>query len=133
MLRRPATWILVVALGAGILLPGVGCGKPKKMRTGPLKDWIVGDWARQDDPNWWNFDANGQMNTTGRLPIGGSYSVEEPNKVEVMISGAAAMTASTMLGVPLNPENRNLYLHFIVEDDEMRPAGIKSETVFRKK
>lgn len=133
MLRRHATWILVFAMVGGILIPGVGCGKVKKKRTGPLKEWIVGDWARQDDPNWWNFSATGEMNTTGRLPIGGSYTVEEPNKVEVMISGAGAFTASTMLGVPLNPENRNLYLHLIVDEDEMRPAGIKSETVFRKK
>ena len=133
MLKRYATSILLVALGVLLWTDGVGCGKPRMKRNGPLKDWIVGDWARQDDPNWWNFNASGEMITTGRLPIGGSYSVEEPNKVEVIISGAGAFTASTMLGVPVNPENRNLYLHFIVEDDEMRPAGVKSETVFRKK
>jgi len=133
MLKRSAALLLLLAFGAGILSAGLGCGKPRQKRTGPLKDWIVGDWARQDDPNWWNFSANGEMNTTGRLPIGGSYSVEEPNKVEVTITGAGAITASTMLGIPLSGENRNLYLHFIVEDDEMRPAGVKSETVFRKK
>jgi hypothetical protein len=133
MLKRCATSILLVALVAAIWTPGVGCGKPRQKRTGPLKDWIVGDWARQDDPNWWNFSPNGEMSTTGRLPIGGSYSVEEPNKVEVVITGAAAFTASSMLGVPVSGENRNLILHFIVEDDEMRPAGIKSESVFRKK
>lgn len=133
MRKRYVTSILLVALSALLWTGGIGCGKPRMKRTGPLKEWIVGDWARQDDPNWWNFSPAGEMITTGRLPIGGSYSVEEPNKVEVIISGAGAFTASTMLGVPLNPENRNLYLHFIVEDDEMRPAGVKSETVFRKK
>ena len=133
MLQRHVLSMLMVLLGAGLLIQGVGCGKPRVKRTGPLKDWIVGDWARQDDPNWWSFSASGEMTTTGRLPIGGSYSTEEPNKVEVIISGAGAFTASTMLGVPVNPENKNLYLHFIVEDDEMRPAGMKSESVFRKK
>ncbi|HLY12354.1 MAG TPA: hypothetical protein VKW04_23835 [Planctomycetota bacterium] len=133
MLKRVVLPIVLVALATGIPALGVGCGKPKQKMTGPLKDWILGNWARQDDPNWWVFGPNGEMTTTGRVPIGGSYQVEEPNKVEVTISGAGAYSASTMLGVPLNPENKNLYLHFIVEDDEMRPAGIKSETVFRKK
>jgi|SRR5579859_3936981 len=133
MLKRRAASIVLLGLGVGLLAAGAGCGKPRQKRTGPLKDWIVGDWARQDDPNWWNFNANGEMTTTGRLPIGGSYSVEEPNKVEVTITGAGALTASSMLGIPVSGENRNLYLHFIVEDDEMRPAGVKSATVFRKK
>jgi hypothetical protein len=133
VLKRYAAPLVILALGAGLLHLGVGCGKPRQKRTGPLKDWIVGDWARQDDPNWWNFSPNGEMSTTGRLPIGGSYSVEEPNKVEVTITGAAALTASSMLGIPVSGENRTLYLHFIVEDDEMRPAGVKSDTVFRKK
>jgi hypothetical protein len=132
MHRRMA---LVCLLGALVAAGGVltlGCGKARKKRTGTLAGWMVGDWARSDDPNWWNFSASGEMNTTGRLPIGGSYSVEEPNKVEVLITGAGAFTASTMLGVPL-AANKNLYLHFIVEDDEMRPAGMKSDVVFRKK
>ena len=133
MIRRRTTLLLGIALFAGIPAFCAGCGKPKKKRTGTLAEWIVGDWARQDDPNWWTFNAQGEMMTTGRLPIGGSYRVEEPNKVEVVISGAGAVSASAMLGVPLSGENRNLILHLIVEDDEMRPAGIKSETVFRKK
>lgn len=133
MNRRLASALFLAALIVGTLGPSTGCGKPRQKRTGPLKDWIVGDWARQDDPNWWTFNAQGEMMTTGRVPIGGSYNVEEPNKVEVIISGAGAFSASAMLGVPVNPENKNLYLHFIVEDDEMRPAGMKSETVFRKK
>lgn len=126
----------ILCLLSAVLITGpilsLGCGKARMKRTGTLKEWMVGDWARSDDPNWWNFNAQGEMNTSGRLPIGGSYSTEEPNKVEVVISGAGAVTASQMLNVPLNPENRNLYLHFIVENDEMRPAGIKSEVVFRK-
>lgn len=119
-------------LGLAVLLAAAGCGKgASKKQVGPLKEWIVGDWARQDDPNFWNFNASGEMNTSGRLPIGGSYEVVEPDRIKVTISGAGAVTASTMLGVPRH-ENGNLYLEFAVKDDEMRPAGIKSETVFKK-
>ena len=131
MHQRLVLICLLVSLAAGGSLLSVGCGKARKKQVGPLKEWIVGDWARSDDPNWWSFSASGEMMTTGRLPIGGSYSVEEPNKVEVVISGAGAMTASMQLGIPV-AENKNLYIHFIVEDDEMRPAGIKSTVVFRK-
>ena len=133
MLKRSAVAVTLLVLVAAVAAQGLGCGKPRQKRTGTLKEWIVGDWARQDDPNWWSFNASGEMMTTGRVPFGGSYQTEEPNKVEIVISGAGAMTASTMLGVPVDPENRNLYLHLVVEDDEMRPTGIKSDTVFRKK
>lgn len=132
MHMRDRLAVVGLALILGLAGLWAGCGKPHQKRTGPLKDWIVGDWAREDDPNWWNFNASGEMMTTGRLPIGGSYSTEEPDKVEVVISGAGAVTASMMLGVPLN-EAKNLIVHFVVEDDEMRPAGIKSKTVFRKR
>jgi hypothetical protein len=133
MLKRSAVAVTLLVLVAAVAAQGLGCGKPRQKRTGALKDWIVGDWSRQDDPNWWNFSASGEMMTTGRVPFGGSYSVEEPNKVEVVISGAGAATASSILGIPVDPVNRNLYVHLIVEDDEMRPAGVKSDTVFRKK
>lgn len=133
MLKHSAVPGIVVVLLVVVSLQGLGCGKPRQKRTGALKDWIVGDWARQDDPNWWNFNASGEMMTSGRVPFGGSYSVEEPDKVEVIITGAGALTASSLLGIPLNPENKNLYIHLVVDEDEMRPAGIKSSTVFRKK
>lgn len=121
----------LVLLAAAAPLVVAGCGKPRKKQVGPLKEWIVGDWARQDDPNFWNFDGSGNMNTSGRAPIGGSYEVVDPDRIKVTISGANATSASMMLGVPKH-ENGNLYLEFVVKDDEMRPAGIKSETVFIK-
>ena len=121
--------VLLVASTGALLLSG--CGKPRKKQVGPLKEWIIGDWARQDDPNYWNFNVSNEMNTSGRLPIGGSYEVVDPDRIKVTISGAGATPASIMLGIPKH-ENGNLYLEFVVKDDEMRPAGIKSETVFIK-
>jgi hypothetical protein len=120
-----------------LLLPFffAGCGKSeeRKKQVGPIKDWIVGSWARQDDPNWWTFTSEGEFSTSGRVPIAGSYGTEEPNLVKLTISGAGAMTASMMLGVPLSGENKNLYLTLVVTDDEMRPSGIASKTLWRKK
>lgn len=133
MTHRVAFLLALGAVLGAALVAALGCGKPHQKRSGPLKDWIVGEWVREDDPNWWTFSAQGEMVTTGRVPIGGSYSTEEPDKVEVVISGAGALSASMMLKVPVDPETKNLYLHFVVADDEMRPAGIESKTVFRKR
>src|SRR5438552_10324124 len=88
---------LLAAAGTAFL---AGCGKASKKQVGTLKEWIVGDWSRQDDPNYWNFNAQGEMNTSGRLPIGGSYEVVDPDRIKVTISGAGAVSASVMLGVP---------------------------------
>jgi hypothetical protein len=123
--------ILIALLCVATLLSACGPGKPRKKQTGPIKDWIVGEWVRSDDGIGWNFSADNQMITGGRVPIGGSYSTEEPNKVKVHISGSNAVSASMMLGIPVDA-NQNLYADFVVQDDEMRPVGIKSSTVFRK-
>jgi hypothetical protein len=123
----------ILVLLAPLALAGCDKKEEHKKQVGPLKEWIVGSWARQDDPNWWTFTAEGEFSTTGRLPIAGSYGIQEPNIIKITISGAGAMTASNMLGVPLSGENRNLYLDLAVQDDEMRPSGIASKTVWRKK
>jgi len=129
MTKLAAILALLVPLGLA------GCDKKEehKKQVGPLKDWIVGSWAREDDPNWWTFTADGEFSTTGRVPIAGSYGIEEPNMIRITISGAGAATASSMLGVPLTGANRNLLLDLVVQDDEMRPSGISSKTVWRKK
>jgi hypothetical protein len=124
---------LALALGLAALLPllSLGCGKPaRKKQQGPLKDWIVGDWQRDDDPNFWTFQPGGEFITSGRAPIGGSYDVVEPNTIKITVSGANAMPASIMLGVPKVGDN--LYLDLVVQDDEMRPSSVKSKTVFLK-
>jgi hypothetical protein len=130
MIRPAGLPLLMIALLAAGLACPAGCGKARKKRTGPLKEWIVGDWARNDDPHVWTFNDRGELSTTGRLPITGTYSVEEPDRVEILISGAGAVTASMMLGIPLDPETRNLHLRMTVQDDEMRPSGLLSDTVF---
>lgn len=124
MIRIAAIALCVLALG--------GCGRSKKAQVGPLKDWIVGTWIRSDDYLDWNFASNGEMLTGGRLPIGGSYSTEEPNKVKVHISGANALTAAAMLGLRCD-ENQNLWIHFAVDGDEMRVTDVASDVVFVKK
>ncbi|MBI3856390.1 MAG: hypothetical protein HY293_11945 [Planctomycetes bacterium] len=129
-MKRNAT-LLALLLGAAALLSSCGGGRPHKKQVGPIKEWIVGEWVRSDDGIGWNFSADGQMITSGRVPIGGSYSTEEPDKVRVHIAGSNALSASLMLGLPVDA-NQNLYADFVVKDDEMRPVGIKSSTVFRK-
>ena len=109
-----------------------GCARKKQAQVGPLKDWIVGTWIRNDDHIDWNFAANNEVMTGGRAPIGGSYSVEEPNKVQVHIAGANAVTASMMLGLKVD-ENQNLYANFVVDGDEMRIADVPSDVIFIKK
>lgn len=110
-----------------------GCdGRKKKAQVGPLKDWVVGTWIRTDDYIDWNFTPGGEMLTGGRVPIGGSYGTEEPNKVKVHISGANAITAAGMLGLRVD-ENQNLYINFIVDGDEMRVTDVASSVVFVKK
>ena len=138
--RLTTFWEVIVTKLAAILVLLVpllvtGCGKAeeRKKQVGPLKDWIVGSWAREDDPNWWTFTGEGEFSTSGRLPITGSYGIREPNTITISISGAGAMPASLMLGVPLTGENKNLNLDLVVQDDEMRPAGMASKTVWRKK
>ena len=114
--------LLVGVLAAAFLLP-LGCGKAEgKKQVGPLKDWIVGDWVRQDDGITWNFNAGNEFATTGRLPIEGGYSVEEPDKVKIRVAGANAITAGMQLGFPVDG-NQNMYGTFQVKDDEMRPSG----------
>jgi hypothetical protein len=134
-LREPTVTRLAAILMLAVPPLFAGCGKTEehKKQVGPLKEWIVGSWAREDDPNWWTFTADGEFSTSGRLPITGSYGIQEPNIIKISISGAGAMPASVMLGVPLTGENKNLSLDLVVKDDEMRPASISSKTVFRKK
>lgn len=115
------------------LLALAGCdGRSKKAQVGPIKDWIVGTWIRNDDHMDWNFSAGDEMKTGGRVPIEGSYSVTEPNKVEVHIVGAAALSAATQLGLRADA-NQNLWIHFVVDGDEMRITDVPSQTVFIKK
>jgi hypothetical protein len=120
----------VVALGLFLL---IGC-EPRKVQkqVGPLRDWIVGSWMRTDDRVFWNFSADGEMITSGRVPIGGSYSTEEPNKVLVLITGANALSAAAQLGLAAD-ENKNLKINFVVQDDEMKVVGVNSTVVFQKK
>jgi hypothetical protein len=120
---------------AAALLFTAGCGgkEETKKQVGPLKDWIVGDWVRQDDGISWNFNSGNEFMTTGRLPIGGGYSVEEPDKVKIHVAGANALTAGMQLGFPVDA-NQNMYATFQVKDDEMRPIGpnAKTSVVFKK-
>lgn len=125
--------ILPVVLAAALLFTA-GCGKEEtKKQVGPLKDWIVGSWVRQDDGIAWNFQEGNEFITSGQLPIGGSYAVEEPDKVKITVAGANAMTASFQLGFPVDA-NQNMYATFQVKDDEMRPVGpnAKTSVVFKK-
>jgi len=115
------------------LLALAGCeARKKQAQVGPLKDWIVGMWIRTDDHLDWNFTADNQMMTGGRVPIGGSYSTEEPNKVKVTISGANALSAASMLGLRVD-QNQNLYINFIVDGDEMKVTDVASTVLFIKK
>jgi hypothetical protein len=130
--RRAVAGVLV-CLGAAGALASLGCGKPSQKQVGPIKQWIIGEWVRTDDGIGWNFSADHQMISGGRLPVGGSYSTEEPNKVRVLITGANAHTSAIQLGLKCDDsENQNLTINFIVTDDEMKLAGIKSDVVFRK-
>jgi len=113
------------------LIAILGCeARTPKKQVGSLKEWVVGSWMRTDDRTYWNFSEQGQMLTSGRVPIGGSYGTEEPNKVTVLISGAGAVSAGMQLGLPLD-EAKNLKITFTVKDDEMQPVG--SSVVFVKK
>src|SRR5260221_14470253 len=125
MIRTAAIALCVLALA--------GCeARKKQAQVGPLKDWIVGMWIRNDDHIDWNFNDSGEMTTGGRLPIGGSYSTEEPNKVKVHISGAAALTAASMLGLRADA-NQNLWINFEVNGDEMKVTDVASTVRFIKK
>jgi hypothetical protein len=116
---------------AALLAAAGGCGRAKQKQVGAIKEWIVGEWVRSDDGIGWSFSADNQMITGGRLPVGGSYSTEEPNKVKVYITGANALTSAVQLNLRCDA-NQNLTINFIVEDDEMRLADVKSAVVFRK-
>jgi hypothetical protein len=130
MLRIPLRHAVIAVLLAAALL---GCEERKKQsRVGPLRDWIVGTWLRSDDRAEWTFSAEGEMQTGGRAPIVGNYSVEEPDKVLIHIAGAQALSAAVQLGLRAD-ENKNLYINLVVQDDEMKPAGISSTVVFRKR
>lgn len=110
-----------------------GCNaRTKKAQVGPIRDWIVGCWIRDDDHLDWNFNAGNEMMTGGRVPIGGSYGTEEPNKVTVHISGANAISAAAMLGMRVDA-NQNLYIHFVVDGDEMKVTDVPSTVLFIKK
>ncbi len=122
--------LLIAALS---VLALAGCdARSKKAQVGPLKDWIVGTWIRNDDHMDWNFNGGDEVKTGGRVPIEGSYSVTEPNKVEVHIVGAAALSAATQLGLKADA-NQNLWIHFVVDGDEMRVTDVQSTVVFIKK
>ncbi|MBV8882263.1 MAG: hypothetical protein JO332_20065 [Planctomycetaceae bacterium] len=122
--------ILTFALCALAL---AGCdARKKKPQVGPVRDWIVGTWIRTDDHLDWNFASNNEMTTGGRVPIGGSYSTEEPNKVKVHISGANAVSAAAMLGLRVD-QNQNLYINFQVDGDEMRVTDVASTVLFVKR
>jgi hypothetical protein len=123
----------VSVIAASLLLALLGCEERKKQaRVGPLRDWIVGSWVRSDDRIEWNFSAEGGIQTSARVPIEGTYTVEEPDKVQIRISGAAAITAAMQLGLRTD-ENKNLTIDLVVQDDEMKPSGITSTVVFRKR
>src|SRR5204862_3205307 len=62
----------------------------------------------------------------GRVPIGGSYGTEEPNKVRVTISGANALSAAAMLGLKVD-QSQNLTINFFVDGDEMKVTDVRSE------
>ena len=121
-----------VLLALILVASGAACGRKKVTRTGPLKEWIVGNWVRTDEGIVWQFKADGEMITTGALPVAGSYFSEEPSTVKVLISGANAMTTSAQLDVPVDPASQSLELVFKVEDDEMKVVGIESDVVWRK-
>ena len=130
--RRALEGILICMVAAGALA-AAGCGRAKQKREGPIAKWILGEWVRSDDGIGWNFQEGNQMISGGRLPVGGSYSTEEPNKVQVKITGGNALTSAMQLGLRCDDDaNQNLTINFLVEDDEMRLADIKSEVVFRK-
>jgi hypothetical protein len=124
--RAPVLYFL-----AALLAAAGGCDRAKQKQVGAIKEWIVGEWVRSDDGIGWSFSADNQMITGGRLPVGGSYSTEEPNKVKVYITGANALTSAMQLNLRCDA-SQNLTINFIVEDDEMRLADIKSKVVFRK-
>ena len=125
MIRSAAAVLALLALA--------GCDARKKQaQVGPLRDWIVGTWIRTDDHLDWNFGAGGEMMTGGRSPIGGNYSIEEPDRVLVHVSGANAVSASMQLGLKVDA-NQNLYIHFAVDGDEMRVTDVASTVVFVKK
>jgi hypothetical protein len=114
------------------LLALAGCGARKKQaQVGPLRDWIVGTWIRSDDHIDWNFSASGEMLTGGRIPIDGSYTTEEPNRVKVHIAGANALTAAAMLGLRVDG-NQNLWITFAVDGDEMKVTDVPSTVLFIK-
>lgn len=122
----------LIVLAASLTVAG-GCGRARQKQVGPIKQWIIGEWVRSDDGIGWNFSADNQMLSGGRLPVGGSYSTEEPNKVKVYITGANASTSAIQLNLKCDDSaNQNLTIRFVVQDDEMRLADIKSDVVFRK-
>ncbi|HYE98819.1 MAG TPA: hypothetical protein VEJ18_07910 [Planctomycetota bacterium] len=123
---------VLVFLALVLAVSTAGCGRKKVVRSGPLNQWIVGQWVRTDEGIVYEFKADGEMITTGALPVAGSYSTEEPATVKVLISGANAHTTSAQLGVPVDPVSQSLELVFNVQDDEMRVVGIKSDVVWRK-
>ena len=123
---------ILILLAASLAMAG-GCGRTKQKQVGPIKQWIIGEWVRSDDGIGWNFSVDNQMLSGGRLPVGGSYSTEEPNKVKVYITGANARTSAMQLNLKCDDsENQNLTINFVVQDDEMRLADIKSDVIFRK-
>src|SRR5258708_4908876 len=125
--------MMKIASVAVCLLAIAGCGARKKQaQVGPIKDWIVGMCIRNDDHIDWNFNADGEMMTGGRLQIGGSYSTEEPNKVKVHISGANALTAASILGMRAD-SSQNLWINFVVDGDEMKVTDVPSTVLFIKK
>lgn len=128
----PRPWIAVAAvvlLAAG----AAGCGKKRLARNNmPLKDWIVGNWVRTDDYTVWQWKADGEMITTGQLPVAGSYGVQEPNTVTFLCSGGNAVTTSSMLDVKMDTASQSLTIVFEVKEDEMRVVGMKSDVVWRK-
>ena len=129
MSRRFAVLATLICLVAA----AGGCGRTKQKQVGPIKQWILGEWVRSDDGIGWTFTADNQMISGGRLPVGGGYSTEEPNKVQVKITGANALTSAIQLGLKCDDsENQNLTINFLVSDDEMRLADIKSDVIFRK-
>ena len=126
--KRLALVLLALAIG----FPTAACGRKKVARSGPLKEWVVGQWVRTDEGIVYEFKADGEMITSGQLPIAGSYTTEEPSTVKVMISGANAQTTSMQLGLPVDPESQSLEIVFRVEDDEMKAVGVNSDVVWRK-
>ncbi len=129
IISRRSSLLAALAVFLGLCMPGC---EARKKQVGTLKEWIVGEWVRTDDHTVWTFKANGEVETSGALPVIGRYTPVEPRTVKVQVSGGSAITSSLQLGVKTD-DRGNLNMEFVIEDDQMKPVGINSDVVFRKR